>query len=89
MDPNITYHAPFKHFVVENFEHPFGQSEKGFRNETISFKSNEQSKEEGSRNETISFITFRNSEINEQIIEMNDNISMISSYHDFNELKHK
>ena len=37
----------------------------------------------------ISPTTFRNNETNEQITEMNDNINMISLYHDFNELKHK
>ena len=35
----------------------------------------------------ILFIIFRNNEINEQIIEMNDNINMISLYYDFNESK--
>ena len=64
MNSNVTYYASSEHFIIENFEYSFEQSEKNSHNETISFKSKQFEKEDF-HNKTISFATFRNNEINE------------------------
>ena len=55
MNLNIIYHAPFEHFIVENFECSFKQFKKDFHNEIISFKSNKQFEKKDFHNETILF----------------------------------